>query len=185
MRSMSSMSRTIEDVRGLIAALAGREPPQGLAPKRPADEARSAAIEALPLGESADARALRSALLLWNDDLDRSHTLSQELTTPTGSLLHGIMHRMEGDYWNAEYWFRRVGAHPCYPDAAREASALGGAEAFGAGGVWDPIAFNRAVERAVREGGAAAETLERVQRAEMTAVVRHCFQQCFGGTALD
>src|SRR5690606_3677739 len=126
----------------------------------------------------AEALALRSALLLWNGDLDGSHTLSQELHTPTGSLLHGMMHRMEGDYWNAEYWFRRVGAHPCYADIAREASALG--RAYVQNGLWEPFAFNRAVERALRDGDAAEiGKLEQVQRAELTAVVAYCIGERF------
>ncbi|WP_309120157.1 hypothetical protein [Paenibacillus sp.] len=176
---------SIEEARGLISALADREPPQALSPKRPPDESVSAAIRRLTPGDAPEARALRSALLLWNDDLDGSHALSQELHTPTGSLLHGIMHRMEGDYWNADYWFRRVGAHPCYADIAREAALAEGVGAFVVRGDWDPSAFNRAVERAL-QGGDAAEIgkLERLQRAEMTAVARYCLHQCFGGTSL-
>jgi hypothetical protein len=174
---------SMEEARGLAAALAERDPPLGLAPEGAPDAATSEAVRRLAAGDTPEAIALRSALLLWNGDLDGSHALSQELHTPTGSLLHGIMHRMEGDYWNAEYWFRRVGAHPCYADVAREAAPVDGT--FAADGTWDPYGFNRAVERAVR-GGDAAEIgrLERVQRAELTAVVRYCIEQRYGGRAL-
>lgn len=53
-----------------------------------------------------------SGLWLYVDDLDRSHTLSQNIHTSTGSYWHAIMHRREGDFWNSKYWFRKVGEHP-------------------------------------------------------------------------
>ncbi len=59
--------------------------------------------------------AVKSGLLLWNDALDASHTISQTLENPTGSYWHGIMHRREPDYSNAKYWFGRVGTHPIFP----------------------------------------------------------------------
>jgi len=53
-----------------------------------------------------------SGLWLLAGDLDRSHAISQDESSGTGSYWHGIMHRREGDYSNAGYWFRRVGSHP-------------------------------------------------------------------------
>ena len=53
-----------------------------------------------------------SGLWLLAGDIDRSHTISQDIHTSTGSFLHGIMHRREGDFGNAKYWFRKVGNHP-------------------------------------------------------------------------
>ena len=65
------------------------------------------------------AEAIKSGLLLWNDALDESHNISQELGNQTGSYWHGIMHRREPDYSNSKYWFGRVGRHPIFP-ALRE-----------------------------------------------------------------
>ncbi|TWU41851.1 hypothetical protein [Novipirellula artificiosorum] len=59
-----------------------------------------------------------SGLWLLAGDLDRSHTLSQGIGEPEGSFWHGIMHRREGDFGNAKYWFRRVGAHPVWTSLA-------------------------------------------------------------------
>lgn len=58
-----------------------------------------------------EATAAVSGLWLWHDFLDTSHTLSQSIQTPTGSFWHAIMHRREGDFANAKYWYRRVGTH--------------------------------------------------------------------------
>ena len=51
---------------------------------------------------------------LLHDFLDESHTISQGIDTPSGSFWHAIMHRREGDFSNAKYWFRHVGRHPVF-----------------------------------------------------------------------
>jgi hypothetical protein len=55
---------------------------------------------------------LESALWLYIDELDRSHTVSQGIEDATGSFWHGIMHRREADFPNSHHWFRKVGDHP-------------------------------------------------------------------------
>ncbi|HBE63603.1 MAG TPA: hypothetical protein DDX19_12870 [Rhodopirellula baltica] len=58
----------------------------------------------------------RSGLWLLAGDLDRSHTISQDESSSEGSFWHGIMHRREGDFGNAKYWFHRVGRHSILSD---------------------------------------------------------------------
>ncbi|MCO8123054.1 hypothetical protein NHH03_15005 [Stieleria sp. TO1_6] len=53
-----------------------------------------------------------SGFWLVAGDIHQSHSISQDLGSAEGSFLHGIMHRREGDFGNAKYWFRRVGGHP-------------------------------------------------------------------------
>lgn len=78
-----------------------------------------ALFEGASLKNSTFGEAIKSGLLLWNDALDESHTISQGLMNQTGSYWHGIMHRREPDYSNSKYWFGRVGTHPIFP-ALRE-----------------------------------------------------------------
>lgn len=138
----------------------------------------------------ASARAWKAALHLWNDSLERAHALVQELETPAGSALHGIMHRREGDFGNAKYWFRMAGDHPAYHGLqARVTEWLGELEKAGgipggpAGeairtiavqGAWNPYLFTDAVEIAVRRVGedAATEVLEGIQHLELAAFLR-------------
>ena len=92
----------------IVARLRAFDPSPLVPPgvRDPALDALIAALDAPP--------AVRSALHLWNDSLERCHALAQDLHDPTGSYLHGVMHRREPDYDNARYWFRKVGAHPVF-----------------------------------------------------------------------
>ena len=78
----------------------------------PRDPATSAAIGDFIRSSPWGGTLIESALWLLAGDLDRSHTLSQQFDSREGSYWHGIMHRREGDFSNAKYWFRRVGDHP-------------------------------------------------------------------------
>jgi hypothetical protein len=56
-------------------------------------------------------KSSEAGLWLLAGQLDRSHSVSQELHHTDGSYWHGIMHRAEGDYWNAKYWMRKASRH--------------------------------------------------------------------------
>ena len=53
--------------------------------------------------------ALEALAWLYLDELDRAHEVCQTMEGPTGAELHAIVHRREGDFWNAQYWYRRAG----------------------------------------------------------------------------
>lgn len=146
-----------------------------------------------------NALALQSGLLLWNENLDASHTLSQDIDNPTGSYWHGIMHRMEGDFSNAKYWFRLTGSHPVYgrlylwtvsflkdkdtdptrPDPARSIAKL--AEESG----WNPYLFVDLVEAASRlpEDSETVRTLAAIQKQEILLLTEYGLSEC--GRTLD
>ena len=41
---------------------------------------------------------------------DEAHELIQSYSDEYGCLIHGYLHRVEGDPGNARYWYRRAGA---------------------------------------------------------------------------
>ena len=48
---------------------------------------------------------------LWWDkkgDWDRAHSVAQIVSNPDGSWVHAYLHRVEGDEWNASYWYKRA-----------------------------------------------------------------------------
>ena len=136
------------------------------------------AFEPQRVNDRAMARACLSGVWLLYDYLDDSHTISQSISGTTGSFWHGIMHRREGDFSNAKYWFRNVGFHPVYESLAPAAEKL--AAAYDAQGVlppgnWDAMAFVDACQQAVRRG-AQVDFCQAVQQAEWELLFDYCYQ---------
>ncbi len=131
------------------------------------------------------ARACLAGLWLHHDHLDRSHAVSQTIHSATGSFWHGIMHRREGDYPNAKYWFRRTGAHPVFPDLARNAGRLtagGGADAerLTSGECWDPYAFVDLCRDCVSGRSDSEALCRRIQRLEWELLFDFCYRRATG-----
>ncbi len=103
---------------------------------------------------------LLAGLWLLAGDLDASHEYSQAIEDRDGSFWHGIMHRREGDFGNAKYWFRRVGDHPALRQLRESAYR-------------DPYEFVDAVERASRRS-AATPDLSAAQWSEWQTLFAHC-----------
>ncbi len=97
----------------------------------------------------------QAALWLFVDELDTSHNLSQGLHHATGSFLHGIMHRREGDFSNSHYWMRRAGSHPVWHEIPG----------------YDPDAL---IDAVVAAKGSDLPELVQLQRAEWQAVMAYC-----------
>lgn len=104
-----------------------------------------------------------SGLWLLAGELDLSHDISQGIGSAEGSFWHGVMHRREGDFSNAKYWFRRVGEHPVF-DRVEDLSE---------GNFTDPFEFVDACSRA-KEGTSAYEDCQLTQWLEWQAMMCHC-----------
>jgi hypothetical protein len=131
------------------------------------------------------ARACLAGLWLHHDHLDRSHAVSQTIHSATGSYWHGIMHRREGDYPNAKYWFRRTGEHPVLADLARSAALLtsgsgADAEPLTAGGRWDPYAFVDLCQDCVSGRSDRESLCRRIQRLEWEILFDYCYRRAAG-----
>lgn len=80
--------------------------------KRPTRKAVADAFEPLMerLPERADTVLVEAIALIACDHIDSAHKLIQKREDDAACYVHGIVHRREGDYANACYWFRRCGA---------------------------------------------------------------------------
>jgi hypothetical protein len=129
------------------------------------------------------ARCCVAGVWLLYDELDESHAITQSIKSDDGSFWHAIMHRREGDFSNAKYWFRHVGEHPTFAAladcAANVAASHGQSERvtkLAPNGDWDPYAFVDLCQRAVREGGPLREFCLDVQQAEWELLFDHCYR---------
>lgn len=149
--------------------------------------------------EESTRRLLQSAALLWHDDLDGSHEISQGIQTVDGSFLHGIMHRREPDNSNAKYWFRRVGDHPSFPALAiavrdfaganpqesqtlgksgQVSSEFGFASSLIPKGRWDAFAFVDVCHRVMKPANSPSavenqKNLQKIQELEFQTLLNH------------
>jgi hypothetical protein len=193
------MSHEPSSHRKIVDFLCGRNPLPPLTPEHVWHPKLDEEIAELSLAEVAGDRpeglhsaiAWKAMLHLYNDSIDRAHELVQPIDTPTGSALHGIVHRREGDYENAKYWFRRTGDHPAWHGLVAKVcermkywsqsgdlpdQTIGQAiQTIAANGVWNPYAFVDAVSLVERrvDGNGARAILEEIQLMEMAAFLKY------------
>ena len=67
-----------------------------------------------------DGRFQAAKVLAAKGDWEAVHTIAQADTTEEGSWAHGIVHLMEGDLSNADYWYGKAGRQRPAPAAIDE-----------------------------------------------------------------
>jgi hypothetical protein len=127
-------------------------------------------------------RACCAGLWLHFDFLDEAHQISQELETPEGSSWHGIMHRREGDFANASYWFRRAGDLPFFGELGLAAAQLLASitihpllTRLEKGDAWDPYRFVDICKACSKGNLAIEQTCRKLQRLEWDHLFGFCY----------
>ena len=89
----------------------------------------------------------------------RAHELVQDAGTGVDTYIHGMIHRLEGDYWNAKYWFRSAGRNTT-SKVAEQIQEKESSKPF------DPSLLVDRLERFHRASGAAKKSQESLQNTE-------------------
>src|SRR5687767_3386004 len=89
---------------------------------------------------------VRGGVLYALDEIDAAHRIFQEESSSEGSYWHGMMHRREGDFDNARYWFRRAGTLPTFQ--RMHEAAHGASPTMSRQETWDPYLLTGLCEQA-------------------------------------
>lgn len=144
-------------------------------------------LVSLPIRNAQDASAMLGGLWLLHDGLKECHEIVQDLIGPTGSFWHAIMHRREGDFSNAKYWYARCADHRAF----RLISAMAN-DVVGRGttdksvlhivaGEYNPDALVDLVEEICDQpNDPRFESAIRLQQMEWEALFHHCAYEATG-----
>jgi hypothetical protein len=127
------------------------------------------------IGNAAMFSLVRGGLLYALDGIDEAHRIFQEAKGDLGSYWHGMLHRREGDFDNARYWFRRAGVLPFFDDLHRAASEHSAVMARQMN--WDPYLFTGECEQARFGETEGVEKLAELQRVEFDVLFDYCWRQ--------
>ncbi|HEX8323938.1 MAG TPA: hypothetical protein VF595_08490 [Tepidisphaeraceae bacterium] len=166
-----------------------------LVPRKPGSAAAGELLHALspadlltkPAADRNEAACLLSGLWLWHGYLDESHTVSQAIDTASGSFWHAIMHRQEGDFGNAKYWYARCRNHPVMTSLGIQAAGVVAHAPADktllrlSGGPWDGPTFVDFVQR-VHESPSDEryDIAVALQQLEWRVLFDHCTREAAG-----
>ncbi len=51
---------------------------------------------------------LKAVALALDGDWDASHKIAQDYSDHTANWIHAVLHKIEGDVWNSNYWYART-----------------------------------------------------------------------------
>ena len=175
MQSYSDLIDRIFLQDGLLEKLTPSEPLNTtlLLRVRAADDAAVSGGKAV--GDAKNFALVRGGLFYAIDALDEAHSFFQDAKGDLAAYWHGMLHRREGDFENARYWFRRAGVLPCFATLHRAASEFSADMARQQN--WDPYLFTGECEQARFGAEENVRELVRLQRVEFEGLFDYCWRQ--------
>jgi len=119
----------------------------------------------------------RAALVYACDSLHESHMIVQGISGDESAYWHGMVHRREGDFDNARYWFRRAGTLPVFSQLHRAASAVSSVVAAQAN--WDPYLYTGLCEQEKFGEQELRDELVKLQAIEFRAMFDDVWRKSF------
>jgi len=141
----------------------------------------------VPIQNRDEAMAMLAGLWLWLDGLKEAHEMAQDLVGPTGAFWHAIVHRREGDFSNAKYWYARCADHRALRLVSAMARDIVGRDTQDksilriVAGEYNPDAMVDLVEAiADKPQDPRYEAAVRLQKLEWEALFSHCAYEATG-----
>jgi hypothetical protein len=156
----NALFKAIDSLPVLLTLRAGTHEPQAALAKRVEEVCAGWTPSSGAVVQPGALALLKAGLLDAVDILDAAHAVFQDDPSPEGSYWHGMLHRREGDFWNAKYWFQRAG-RPSTLKALPE---------------FDPVRF---VTRCERAGAEDPPELLSLQRTEWEHLMQAAYEKAF------
>jgi hypothetical protein len=121
---------------------------------------------------------VRGAILYALDELDAAHQIFQEDHSELGSYWHGMMHRREGDFDNARYWFRRAGRLTLFH--AMHAASRGVSSTMSRQETWDPYLLTGECEQVRFGAHELTQECQRLLRVEFDVLLAYSWEKGVG-----
>ena len=122
---------------------------------------------------------IRGGILYALDELDEAHRIFQDEPSSAGSYWHGMMHRREGDFDNARYWFRRAGRLAAFADM--QAAVGSGSPNMSRQETWDPYLVTGLCEQVRFGAEELVSECQKLQRAEFDVLFERMWGKAVGG----
>ena len=122
-------------------------------------------------------RICLAALMFAQDYIWEGHEIVQDYPELEASWWHAFMHRMEGDYGNSAYWYRRVGEPAEYVgffEAVKKLELDSGISSIQDASSWDPFVFNGLIDR---YRNTSEESLKKVHELEFNFLFGLCLNK--------
>jgi hypothetical protein len=124
---------------------------------------------------------VRGAVLYALDEIDAAHRIFQEVSSAEGSYWHGMMHRREGDFDNARYWFRRAGRLPVFSELHAAAHLI--SPSMAKQDSWDAYLFTGLCEQARFGAQELVSECQQLQRVEFFGMFDRAWTKATGSAA--
>jgi hypothetical protein len=160
---------------------------QSLTPAQPADTETLLRIRAATDDEISGGKPLanaplfplaRAGLLYLIDAIDESHRIVKDVPGDESAYWHGMIHRREGDFDNARYWFRRAGVLPVFGELHAAAAKI--CPSMAAQMNWDPYLFTGLCEQEKFGDRDHHDELVGLQRPEFDTLFDYCWRGSVG-----
>jgi hypothetical protein len=175
MKSYSEFIDRLLRADKLLEKLTPAEPLDWELPRRIGEASDATLAGGVEIGAAETFALVRGGLLYAVDALDPAHGFFQEAHTDLGSYWHGMMHRREGDFDNARYWFRRAGTLPFFAALHRATSGVSADMARQSS--WDPYLFTGQCEQARFGAEELVAEAVKLQRLEFETIFDYCWRQ--------